>query len=188
MTKQLIEKPVVNRNAVNAISGAITTALREVNGTGSLLTQVCEVARKLYRGVEIPAIDVEAILVDLAQRMGWKPGAATDSRRSEYKAVLKTYHVLPEATKAYRAKTGTCTWHNGIALARLINGKAKGNAARAVTMYANNRKSKGSAPKTSGDAKASAASAIKRVLKLPHLPRAFLSQLRELCDEYSINV
>ena len=185
MTKQ-VEAAVVNRNAVNAIAGAITAGLREVNGTGSLLTQVCEVARRMYRGAAIPNIDVEAILVDLAQRMNWKQGRSTDSRRSEYRAVLGEYHTLPEATKMYRNRTGTCTWHNGIALARLLK-KHKGGVSKAVAQYVSNRKNN-SVPKTAGDAKASTASAIKRILKLPHLPRAFLTQLRDLCGEYGIKV
>ena len=184
MTKQ-VEAAVVNRNAVNAIAGAITSGLREVNGTGSLLTQVCKVAQQMYRGKAIPKIDVTAILDDLSQRMGWK-GPAAEVRRSEYKAVLNAYHALPEATSIYRAKQGACTWHNGIALARLVN-KHNGNATRAANAYAANRKGKGE-PKTAGDAKASAASAIKRILKLPHLPRAFLTQLRDLCGEYGIKV
>lgn len=184
MAKQL-ETATVNRNAVNAISGAITSGLREVNGTGSLLTQVCKVAQQMYRGKAIPKIDVAAILDDLSQRMGWK-GPASEVRRSEYKAVLGAYHALPEATAIYRARQGACTWHNGIALARLVN-KYNGNAKRAASAYAANRKGK-SEPKNGGDAKASAASKLKAVLKLPHLPRAFLTQLRDLCGEYSIKV
>lgn len=186
MAKQ-IEKPVVNRNAVNAITAAVVAGLRGVNATGTFLTQVCEVSRRMYRGAEIPAIDVTEILADLSTRMGWKQGASGDNRRSEAKAILRAYHLLPEAMAKYKERAGACTWHNGIALARLVNGKAKGNVARAVTMYLANRKGK-DAPKTAGDAKASAATAIKRVLKLPHLPRAFTSQLKALCAEYNINV
>lgn len=183
MAKQ-VETVSVNRNAVNAISGAITRGLREVNGTGSLLTQVCKVAQSMYRGKAIPKIDVAAILDDLAQRMGWK-GDASNVRRSEYKSVLAQYHVLPEAMAALVARQGRCTWHDGIALSRLLK---SGGVAKAVSQHAKRGKSKGAAPKTSGDAKASAASKIKAVLKLPHLPRAFLAQLRDLCGEYSIKV
>ena len=192
MAKQSIEqaadtlraKLTVNRNAVNAISGAIARGLAEVNGTGSLLTQVCKIAQQMYRGKAIPKLDVQAILDDLSGRMGWK-GATADVRRSEYKSVLAQYHLLPEAMTAFEAKANRCSWHDGIALSRLLKSN---KVAAAVTKHASRGKSKASAPKTSADAKASAASSIKRVLKLPHLPRAFLSQLRELCGEYSIRV
>jgi hypothetical protein len=189
---QQIEVSKVNRNAVTAISSAIAKGLREVQGTGSLLTQVCKVAQAMYRGNAIPKADVTAILDDLSARNAWNARgagkASTDQvRRSEYKSVLNAYHTLPEAMTAFHARTGRCAWTDGIALSRLLNGVAKGNANKAAMQHAT-RKTAKSAPRTSGDAKASAATAIKRVLKLPHLPRAFLSQLRELCGEYSIRV
>lgn len=188
MTKQVSEaaKPVakVNRNAVTAITGAIVRGLTEVNGTGSLLTQVCKVAQQMYRGQPMPNIDVAATLDDLSTRMGWK-GATRDVRRSEYKSVLEQYALLVEAMEALREKIGRCTWHDGIALSRLLK---KHTITKSVSKHATRGSKAAVAPKTAGDAKASAASAIKRVLKLPHLPRAFLTQLRELCDEYTIKV
>ena len=189
MTKQ-IETPRVNRNAVSAISGAIKSGLDTVNKTGSLLTQVCKVAQQMYRGKAIPKPDVEAILADLAARMGWKAerngrASALDVRRSQYKCVLNSYHLLPEALDAYRARKGVCSWNDGIALARLLKSN---NVSKAVSQHASRGKSKASAPKSRGDAKAQAASAIKRVLKLPKLERAFLEQLRSLCGEFGIRV
>lgn len=181
---QQIEVPKVNRNAVAAISTALARGLREVNGTGSLLTQVCKIAQSMFRGKAIPKLDLQAILDDLSARMGWK-GATADVRRSEYKSVLVSYHMLPEAMREFEARMSRCSWHDGIALSRLL--KSNGVKA-AVTKHASRGKAKASQPKTSGDAKASAATAIKRVLKLPHLPRAFLAQLRDLCGEYSIKV
>lgn len=180
-----VEVAKVNRNAVTAISGAITRGLREVQGTGSLLTQVCKVAQQMYRGKAIPKIDLAAILADLADRMKWN-GATAQVRSSEYKAVLETYHMLPEAMKALDTKVGRCSWHDGIALARLL--KSTGNINRAVAQHSKRGKNRGAAVRTSSDAKASAAAKIKSVLKLPHMPRAFLSQLRELCGEYGIKV
>jgi hypothetical protein len=188
MAKQVSEATntvsTINRNAVNAISSAIAKGLAEVNGTGSLLTQVCKIAFSMFKGKAIPKPDTLAILDDLTRRMGWK-GATADVRRSEYKSVLAQYHVLPEAMSAFEKRAQRCSWHDGIALSRLL--KSNG-VSKAVAKHATRGKSKGAAPKSPGDAKAQAASKLKSVLKLPHLPRAFLSQLRDLCGEYSIKV
>lgn len=184
MAKQ-VETARVNRNAVNAISGAIKSGLDTVNKSGSLLYTVCKVAQQMYRGKAIPKIDVAAILDDLVQRMGWK-GPTADVRRSEYKSVLASYHTLGEAMEAYRAAKGACTWNDGIALSRLLKSNAPKKAASIHAKRGNGSAS--AVPKTSGDAKMLAAKSIKRVLKLPHLPRAFLEQLRSLCGEYSIKV
>lgn len=188
MTKQVtIEKPAVNSNAVNAVASAVVKGLKGVNATGTFLTQVCEVATRMYKGKAFPKQDVEATVREISSQMGWGKGGSGDNMRSQSRALLLAYITLPEAMKRFREKTGACTWHNGVSLARLLNGKANGNVARAVTWYIANRKGKDT-PKSPGDAKASAATAIKRVLKLPHLPRAFTSQLKALCVEYSINV
>lgn len=184
MTKQ-VETVSVNRNAVNAITGAIKSGLDTVNKSGSLLYTVCKVAQQMYRGKAIPKVDVAEILDDLVARMGWR-GPTADTRRSEYKSVLGNYHTLGEAMEAYRAAKGACTWNDGIALSRLLKSNAPKKAASLHAKRGNGSAS--AVPKSSGEAKMLTAKAIKRVLKLPHLPRAFLSQLRELCGEYSVKV
>lgn len=176
--------PTINRNAVNAISSAIAKGLAEVNGTGSLLTQVCKIAFSMFKGKAIPKPDMLAILDDLTRRMGWK-GATADVRRSEYRSVLMQYHVLPEAMSAFAKRTNRCSWHDGIALSRLLKSNS---VTKAVAKHATRGGKKAEAPKSRSDAKAQAATAIKRVLKLPKLERAFLEQLRELCGEYGIKV
>jgi hypothetical protein len=187
MAKQSIEAPVVkvNHNAVNAIAGAIKSGLDTVNKSGSLLYTVCKVAQSMYRGKPIPKVDVAAILNDLVQRMGWK-GATADVRRSEYKSVLSGYNTLGEAMETYRSLKGACTWNDGIALSRLLKSNAPNKAARMHAKRGNGSQS--AVPKSRGDAKALAAKAIKRVLKLPKLEGGFLQALRDLCSEYSINV
>ena len=187
MAKQLTEAPkvTINRNAVTAIAGAIKSGLDTVNKSGSLLYTVCKVASQMYRGKAIPKLDVQAILDDLVSRMGWK-GATADVRRSEYKSVLASYHTLGESMETYRELKGACTWNDGIALSRLLKSNPPKKAASLHAKRGNGSQS--AAPKSRGDAKALAAKAIKRVLKLPHLERGFLEQLRELCGEFSINV
>ena len=129
MAQQQNEAPKINRNAVNAITGAIKSGLDTVNKSGSLLYTVCKVASGMYRGKAIPKADVTAILNDLVERMGWK-GATADVRRSEYKSVLATYHTLGESMEAYRGLKGACTWNDGIALSRLLKNNAPKKAAR----------------------------------------------------------
>lgn len=185
MAKQVIEAPKVNRNAVTAITGAIKSGLDTVNKSGSLLYTVCKVASSMYHGKAIPKLDVVAILDDLVSRMGWK-GATADVRRSEYKSVLANYATLGEAMETYRGIKGACTWNDGIALSRLLKSNAPKKAASLHAKRGGGSQS--AVPKSRGDAKALAAKAIKRVLKLPHLERGFIDQLRSICDEYNIKL
>ena len=177
----------INRSAVSAIASAISKGLKEVGGTGSLLHSCVTIARQHYKGKPMPKHDIDATLDDLATTQAWK-GRTADIRKSEYRAVLLAYATLPEAMKAFSAKAGRCSWHDGIALSRLLRTKKPAAAAAA---HAN----RGKAAKTAkpgdlarGDAKAAIAKFAKRVLKMTKVEREFRDALKELCGEFSIKV
>ena len=177
--------PKVNRHAVNAIASAIADGLKQVNGTGSLVTQVCNVARSLFKGKPIPAIDLSATLAELSSRMGWK-GAAERVRHSEYRAVLTQYAQLPEAMRLFRDKAERCSWHDGIALARLM--KSGASPSKAAASHNKRGKSRAAAPANRKDAKRIAGTALKRIIGLTQIEKGFRDALKELCAEYSIKV
>lgn len=180
--------PKINRGAVNAIASAVAKGLATVNGTGSLLHSVCNIARQQYKGKAIPKPDVEAVLAELAESQNWK-GRAADIRKSEYRSVLGSYAQLPEAMKAFTDKMARCSWHDGIALSRLLRTKAP-KAAASAHASRGKKSAKGKDPATlaRSDAKANIAKAVKRILKMAKVEKDFRDALRELCASHSIKV
>lgn len=114
MTTQL------STTARSAIVSSFVDALSANESTGSLVTQVCDTARKYLKGEDMNDEDRSAIVSDIAKARGWK-GASMKSRTSEVNVVLKAYSTLPEAIDAYRAKAKSCQWHDSMKLARRLN-------------------------------------------------------------------
>ncbi len=107
----------VHNNIVKAFVGALTS----VETSGSLVTQVCDVARKALGGDEIPADARKLIVTDIAEARGWKD-KALKARSSEVNVVLKAYNTLGEAVSLFTKKNnGKCQWHDSMKLARRIN-------------------------------------------------------------------
>jgi len=177
----------INRGAVSAIVSAIAKGLAEVNSTGALLHSVCNVARAQYKGAAIPKIDGDEILRELAITHGWK-GRTVDIRKSEYRAVLAAYAQLPEAMKALKSAGNSCSWHDGIALARLLRDGTKPAAAAKKHQTRRKAKVKDLAVMARGEAKALAARLVKKLLKLKKIESDFRDALKELCAAHSINV
>lgn len=179
-------KTTINRNAVTAIAGALERGLREVNATGNFLTTVCKIARQHYKGKAIPKGDLVATLETLADDQAWTKGTRA-VRQSEYKAVLLAYDRLEETMAAFKSRSGRCSWHDGIALARLL----RSNAPNAAAKQHATRKPKGTTEPgklARSEAKGVAATLIKRMLKFTKIEAAFRDALRELAGEYSIKV
>jgi hypothetical protein len=182
-----VTAPKVNRSAASAIAAAVSAGLKQVGGTGSLLTQCVTVANQHYKGKPMPSADIVATLEILTESQKWRGRSAT-MRQSEYRAVLKNYSKLSDAMKEYKAKAGHCSWHEGIGLARLLNGGK--TASQAATAYHTNRKAKAADPAklSAGEAKGAAAKLLKRVLKMVKLPKDFRDSLKDLCAENTIKV
>lgn len=116
-TKQTLS---LSTTARSAIVSSYVDALSQNESTGSLVTQVCDVARKYTKGEDISDEDRSAIVTDIARAKGWK-GKSAKSRCSEVNVVLKAHASLPEAIELYRTKAKRVQWHDGMKLARRLN-------------------------------------------------------------------
>lgn len=106
--------------ARSAIVSVFVSALNTAENTGGLVTQVCNVAIKHTKGAAMGDADIKAVSADIASSKGWR-GDAAKVRTSEVRTVLKAAHLLPDAITAYHSRNKTCTWHESMKLARLVN-------------------------------------------------------------------
>lgn len=122
----------LSSTARSAIVSSFVEALSANESTGSLVTQVCDVARKYTKGEDFSDEDRSAIVADISKARGWK-GASAKSRCSEVNVVLKAHASLPEAIESYRTKAKRCQWHDSMKLARRLNaGDTIGQAVKAA--------------------------------------------------------
>lgn len=110
----------LSSTARSAIVSSFVEALAANESTGSLVTQVCDVARKYTKGEDFSDEDRSAIVSDIAKARGWK-GASAKSRCSEVNVVLKAHASLPEAIGAFKSKAKRCQWHDSMKIARRLN-------------------------------------------------------------------
>lgn len=110
----------LSTTARSAIVSSFVDALSANESTGSLVTQVCDTARKYLKGSEFMDEDRKAVISDIAKARGWKPNVMKQ-RTSEVNVVLKAYASLPEAIEAFKRKSSKCQWHDSMKLARRIN-------------------------------------------------------------------
>lgn len=118
----------LSTTAVSAIAASFCDALSANENTGSLLHTLCETTLKYTRGEALAESDRINIVARIVKERGWK-GASADARKSECNVILKAAHLLPEAIKAFRKRADKCQWHDGMALARKINGGKSPSAA-----------------------------------------------------------
>jgi hypothetical protein len=109
------------------VAMAFCSALDAQSNTGSIVTQVCDVARSIMRGKPFPDADMAAIVADITAKRGWE-GPTAKVRASEVRTVLSTYAKLPEAIKIAQ-QDGPCNWHFAMKLARIIKKGKTGAAA-----------------------------------------------------------
>ena len=106
-------------SARNAVAAAFCNAFDTAENTGSVVTQVCNVAHKYLHGAPIEKDDADSVINMIAKQRGWK-GPALKSRSSEVRTVLAAYHELPKAVSAYHEKASKCDWHTALRLARFL--------------------------------------------------------------------
>lgn len=136
----------LSTTARSAIVSSFVDALAANESTGSLVTQVCDVANKYLKGSEMVEDDRNAIANDIAKARGWK-GPSLKSRVSEVNVVLKACTTLPEAIKAFAAKSPKCQWHDSMKLARRIN---KGDSVKQAVAFALKKGEAGEGAKPAG--------------------------------------
>lgn len=117
-TKQVTS---LSTTAISAIATSFVDALSTNESTGSLVTQVCDVARKYLRGEAMSDDDRASIVTKIASARGWKKNVIKQ-RSSEVNVVLKAYDQLPEAIKLLSTKNnGRAQWHDSMKIARRLN-------------------------------------------------------------------
>ena len=179
-----------NRTNQDAIAKALSEAYDKVSSTGDFVTQCVTLAKRFYKGKDIPSDHIAYILDKLTVLRKWSDASAK-ARRSEAKNILSHYAVLPEAVSALRKKVGTCTWHQVVTLAReLGRHKGKRQIPAAVNAMVSKRKAETVSPGhvSRKDAKGKAAQAIKRVLLYTKIEKGFRDDLAALCEDYGIRV
>lgn len=102
----------------SAIVSAFVHAMTTVDSTGSLVTQVCNVARK-HGADQLTKPDQDLIIQDIASQRGWGENVIRQ-RSSEVRTILKSCAALPEAIELLTKKAGSCNWHSAMKLARRV--------------------------------------------------------------------
>lgn len=179
---------IQSKAGVTAVAKSLADGYGAAANTASIVTQCVTLARKFYKGKDIPAPDMEAIIDKVALARKWTP-VSMRSRKTEARNILSHYAKLPEAIKHFARKTGGCTWHNVVELGREL-GRSKGKVGPAVIAL-QKRKAVNHTPPgklTKIQSKAKAATAINGVLKLSKLDPAFLKKLVRLGEDYNLNV
>lgn len=102
----------------SAIVSAFVHAMVANDSTGSLVTQVCNVANK-HGADKLEKPEQDSIIGDIAKQRGWGENVIRQ-RSSEVRTILKSCASLPEAVEAFTRKAGACNWHGAMKLARRI--------------------------------------------------------------------
>lgn len=111
----------LSTTALSAIASSFVDALSTNESTGSLVTQVCDTARKYLRGEAMTDDDRADIVARIARARGWKKNVLKQ-RSSEVNVVLKAYDRLPEGIKLLSTRnSGRAQWHDSMKIARRLN-------------------------------------------------------------------
>ena len=175
----------------SGIARSVAEAIATIGKSGSVVTQVCDVARKAAKGVALSQDDIDTICADVAKSASLQAlnKRNRENTLSRWRTVLAVYASVPEASESLRAKLGRCSWHESMSLAAFLKrGHSIAEAVKAVTDRANGKGAEKSQPSNAKEAKAAAAMGLKRILKIAKLPADLEKALRVLAAEHSLNV
>jgi hypothetical protein len=178
MTKKAEKVEIKSRAGVTGMSKAFADGKKKSLNTGELIDTCVARGKQFYKGKPIPDGDLTAMVNNIADTFGWK-GRTAHSRKSETRNVLKWYAQLAEVVTKFRKKNnGNATWHNVVSLARNLE-KNGGKLAPAVTALVAQMAATATPPNklTAKLAKAAAAIAINRILKMTKLDKKFRAAL-----------
>lgn len=128
MAKAKTETP---RKGAGIVANAVAKAIGVVDNSGSLVDSIIASAKRIYKGKDIPDVDLSFIANEVARQRKWS-AKSRDVRMSEVRKLVRNYQVLPEAIKKFRAKSSTCTFHQVVKLARALQSPANKTVASAV--------------------------------------------------------
>lgn len=191
MSKQTKVVAELSSSDRSGIARSVAEAIGTIGKSGSVVTQVCEAARKAANGVALSQDDIDSICTDVSKsaHMQALNKRNRENTLSRWRTVLAVYSSVPEASAQLQAKLGRCSWHESMALAAFLKrGKTVSEAVKGVLDRANGKGSERAEPANATEAKKAAAMAIKRILKLAKLPRDLAGDLAKLAHTYNLNV
>jgi hypothetical protein len=180
MSKKAIK--TILAKGIDKVVSVISGALETVESGGNVVTQVCNIAKQIYRGESIPAADMKYICGEVAKRRGWSEKSAK-IRMSEVRTVLNTYTQLPDAIVKFKKQSPTFSWHNAMMLARAL--KANPSAPTKAVSIALGRVQAGTKPK---GGKTRVAILMKSALNTSNIPAELKQAIYRLCKAHNLNV
>ena len=95
----------------SGIARSVAEAIAEIGKSGSVITQVCAVAKKAAGGHALSQDDIDSITADVAKSPALQAlnKRNRDNTLSRWRTVLAVYSQVPEATESLRAKLGRCS-------------------------------------------------------------------------------
>lgn len=168
------------------VAKAVAAAYAAAHSTGDLLDDVCKAVATRYKGEGVPDSDADFIVDEVTRIRQWSASSAK-TRKSEMRAILSVYSLLPDAMaklRGHKGNTKPVTFDAGLKLARAL--KKGSTITQAVAAYVNGSASVDPADRSLDEAKASAKTHIKRVLAHTALPIKFRNALREACENAGI--
>jgi hypothetical protein len=173
-------------NGLTVLATALANAYATVQESGGLLDNVCKVVATKYKGEGVPDSDAEFIVDEVSRIRSWSASAAK-VRKSEMRAILSVYSLLPDAMaklRGHKGNTKPVTFDAGLKLARAL--KKGSTITQAVAAYVNGSQQVDPADRSLDEAKASARTHVKRILQHTALPIKFRNALREACENAGI--
>lgn len=172
---------------IDVVTQAFVDAYTMKDETGNLVTQCVTAANAYFHGHAAEKDEIEQVAGAVVDAKGWEDKTAK-SRRSEIRAVLRTYDRLTEACeKARTAVEGSFTWHHAISVARKLS-KKDATVQSAVDAFVEAQTAKSAPIASAAQAKGAIASHVKRIRSTPYAPKKFVTELEALCEKYNIKV
>lgn len=142
--KQKTQKNVEAIQIGTTIAGYLAA---EDDTVKNIVESICQHLTEKYPSGWIVEDDVPTIVNTIADARGWpmvkvdgklKASRTRVSRCSEVRAVIYAYFELPRASKLWREKSTSYTWHDAVAIARALP-KVNHNVSRAVNAILSNK-------------------------------------------------
>jgi len=175
-----------NTAELTKLANSIAGHVEALDGTHSIVRDICDDCTNLYNDAPIPNDDMAFIAAEVSRVRGWTAKSAR-VRIAELKAVLKAYAKLPEAIDKAISKHVAVPFYKAVALARMINaGKTPTQAATMLKQGTSATKAKPVAERNKAEQVKSANTHVKRILEQTKLPKAFRDALKSLAVQYDV--
>lgn len=182
----MAKKSTDNKAALTKLANSIAGHVETLDGTHTIVRDICDECTNLYNDAPIPKEDMGFIAAEVARVRGWTAASAR-VRIAELKAVLNAYSKLPVAIDKALSKHVAVPFYKAVALARSLNaGKTPTQAANMLKQGASATKAKPASERNKTEQVKSANTHVKRILEQTKLPKAFRDALKSLAVQYDV--